>query len=546
MIAESTRFHGKAVVSAFEGLSDTITSYSGSDPSTVWPFMSIPDFNRRGKRALEDAFLEVIGFSPIVTYADRNRWSIYSAYDSEWLLGEPNVTNTVPEHIYRIETIEDDSNAVNSGSEQTQTQASAAAVTMIEDNHVFTAPLWMTSPLPSDASLINYNILSDPTYNYLFHAMMESKHTSLSGVYKNPYLYDKFPSHEHYNLQVVTVTDNGDDKSGEDKGDEPKTTDVTEDDSASLPHSVLMAPVYDSFDAQNRSLVGIIHGMLPWDSYFTDLLPPGVNGIVVVLKNTCGQFLSFEINGPKATFLGIGDLHDPKYGDEMAVEVNFGSDFLGEVTRTYRQCFYSLVIYPSEEFEKKFDSNNTVIFTGLLAIVFVCLALFFFIFVWFVQRRQQRVMGVATRTTAIISNLFPDNVRDRIMKQAEEQANRELKGDEGSENSSQLRGMLLDDNNINNNKAADASGRGRLSSRSTGGIRVRMDAPIADLYPNCTVYFAVSPVWLELFYCYTVSGIYISHIPLYFLTTTGHCWFYSMVQRTRACASICAVRNPLR
>jgi hypothetical protein len=41
---------------------------------------------------------------------------------------------------------------------------------------------------------------------------------------------------------------------------------------------------------------------LPWDGYFTNILPEGVNGMVVVLHDTCGDHYTCNSSGP-AIFL---------------------------------------------------------------------------------------------------------------------------------------------------------------------------------------------------------------------------------------------------
>jgi len=37
--------------------------------------------------------------------------------------------------------------------------------------------------------------------------------------------------------------------------------------------------------------------VIAWDKYLVNLLPEGANGIVVVLENSCGQAVSYELNG---------------------------------------------------------------------------------------------------------------------------------------------------------------------------------------------------------------------------------------------------------
>lgn len=465
-------------------MSDTITSYTGATPTSRWPFVTIPDFARRGQRARHEAYIEMIAFSPLVTFEDRNRWSIYSAYDNDWL-GE-NITTSIGKDIYRMEVDEEGQTA------------------HVADDNILMIPVWLTSPKPQNASLVNFNLLSDSLYYFLFNAMTESKHTALSAVYKNQHMYDRlFTPEDHIKRHESIHSDHNDDDSSDplstslDSEDDLKPVDLSSPNDA--PHSVLMAPVYDSFDTSKRSLSGIIHGILPWDSYLAELLPPSVNGIYCVLKNSCGQTFTFRIDGPHALYIGEGDLtiQNSRY-DEMAMEVDFGSDFLGQETRTYRQCFYSLIVKPSKQFEATFESNETEQFTALLAVVFSALALFFLIFVWFVQRRQQKVMGVAIRTSAIISGLFPDNVRDRIMKSAEAQANRELEGrgstqmDGGGDGS--LKHILNDTEAAAPFGSAPSGGvvanfRQNMMKPGATNITILDDCPIADLYPECTVFF---------------------------------------------------------
>jgi hypothetical protein len=44
-----------------------------------------------------------------------------------------------------------------------------------------------------------------------------------------------------------------------------------------------------------------------------------------------------------------------------------------------------------------------------------------------VQKRQDKVEAVAERTNAIVTSLFPQNVRERIMKEAEDAVEKDAK-----------------------------------------------------------------------------------------------------------------------
>ena len=47
-----------------------------------------------------------------------------------------------------------------------------------------------------------------------------------------------------------------------------------------------------------------------WRTYLEDLLPPGADGIYVILENTCDQQYTYQVDGVNSRFIGHGDLHD--------------------------------------------------------------------------------------------------------------------------------------------------------------------------------------------------------------------------------------------
>jgi hypothetical protein len=67
-----------------------------------------------------------------------------------------------------------------------------------------------------------------------------------------------------------------------------------------------MQPIFRELGDVNDSseVVGVIQGVVPWDRYLTNLLPEGVDGITCVLKNTCGQAFTYELDGNRVRLLG--------------------------------------------------------------------------------------------------------------------------------------------------------------------------------------------------------------------------------------------------
>jgi class 3 adenylate cyclase len=133
---------------------------------------------------------------------------------------------------------------------------------------------------------------------------------------------------------------------------------------------------------------------------------------------------------------------------------------------------YTMNMYPSTQFRASYNSARPESFTAILTAVFVLTGVVFWIYVQYVQRRQNKIVAKALRTNAIVSSLFPSNVRDRVIKQAEEQAERDM-GNPTASADNRLKNFLED---------------GPGDSGKQGGTFSAK--PIADLFPETTLMFA--------------------------------------------------------
>jgi len=206
-----------------------------------------------------------------------------------------------------------------------------------------------------------------------------------------------------------------------------------------------------------------------WAMYFESVLPQTVHGIVAVLSDSCEGFYTIQINGAHVQLLGQGDLHDPAYSDKKLTsrfpqdqKVHDGTMF--GVLLNQRVCNIALDVYPSHAFHNSYETNIPIAITFSVAFIFVFTALMFLIYDRLVERRQAIVLQKAIQSTAIVSSLFPENVRDRLMN-----TNNEKKEDNAplTAQSKSLKGYLGHVGEINDNKDT-----------------------IADFFPNCTVLFA--------------------------------------------------------
>jgi hypothetical protein len=62
------------------------------------------------------------------------------------------------------------------------------------------------------------------------------------------------------------------------------------------PHSLTAQPVYDQLSRETK-IVGYLFATFALDSLLVNLLPEGVNGIYIVIRNTCGEFATYVLYG---------------------------------------------------------------------------------------------------------------------------------------------------------------------------------------------------------------------------------------------------------
>jgi hypothetical protein len=152
-----------------------------------------------------------------------------------------------------------------------------------------------------------------------------------------------------------------------------------------------------------------------------DTLKEGSDGIVVVFENDCSPSFTYQVNGPTVVYLGTDDQHDPKYDnlrvtgslsnlgqfsvrDSMYTGLKLNDDF----------CQTIINVYPSATMEADYTSSNPIIFTCVAVLIFLVTTGAFLLYDYMVERRQRLVMRTAIRSTAIVSSLFPSNVRDQL------------------------------------------------------------------------------------------------------------------------------------
>lgn len=282
--------------------------------------------------------------------------------------------------------------------------------------------------------MVNFDILSLDIFKRLYHGVWETRLPVLSEIMEVDFLHKD------------AVVEN-----------------------AEHPHSVLLHPIFASLNPEDPGEIrGLILAILPWDAYLSDLMPENARNLFVVLHNTCGEHHTYSIQGRVATYMGLGDLHDRRF-NYLETSTRFAPFMQHNFSDTYEHCEYDLLIYPSQAFEDEYLTSKPYIYMAGIIMVFLFTAVVFVAYDMAVQRRQDKVMASAKRTNAIVSSLFPANVRDRILRDAKEQVEQDMKNNKksmfGGGGKTQLKNFLSEDEN--------GVGVGNSASK-----------PIADFFPE--------------------------------------------------------------
>jgi len=280
------------------------------------------------------------------------------------------------------------------------------------------------------------------------------------------------------------------------------------------PFADMYYPVIDAIDdvlikvTNKTEALGVVAFSFYWRHTLKHILPEKSRGIVIVFQNPCGnQSFTYQIDGDEPNFLGFGDLHEEQFDDMSVTRKLFGLTnrdglYTGRPMTT-DFCPYSLSIYPSSIMEAKHLTKDPVIYTVVVALIFLFTSALFLAYDLFVNRRQRLVKQRALASGAIVSSLFPDQVRNQLYEDNEKQ---------------------------NIRKNASPGAEFLAMSASLDGSE--LGRPNAHLYENTSVFFADivgftswshSRTPVEVFQllealckfamvsCYCASCIYISH-----------------------------------
>ena len=178
------------------------------------------------------------------------------------------------------------------------------------------------------------------------------------------------------------------------------------------PVGYILSPIFWD-TATKRDVVGFVVIVFHWSSFVDSLVSVDTEGIDLVISDSCGSVYTYYLAGGEFELRGSGDMHDTKYDhlrSTTLLEVEEQFDHLHET------CTYVLDIYPSSELEDQYVSNHPLLYALVVPAIFSLTAIIFMFYDWAVKRRKEKITLTAKKTEAIISSIFPKNVRARLLE----------------------------------------------------------------------------------------------------------------------------------
>jgi hypothetical protein len=461
------------------------------DRKESWPFVSVPHFEARASKVRFTHDMDTLAMFPVVHDKSRMEWHNFSVtYQDEW------VNESLQYHSYREDHLVNDD--MSSGA----LRATCGEGRLINTSSSGSLALWHVSPVLPDGDFHPCTANNDP-YKELDQAL-------LTGMATLGVMY------------------------GEAQGDSRR------DDRSGNRYEPRLTIAYPLVDRESSTVVAVVLGTIPWIYLLQNILVDGENAFVS-MAITSDERMVFEVDRLGVSFLGTGTGDGDGGGVGNAVsESQWWTKVLDQKLNKrsdvvpLRDLGTACVV--AIDWVATSSSVSPTMYAIIVVLFFVICILFFLVYDYLVNRRQEYVMEQAKRHFRIVKSLFPARVRDRLLEQQDREvtiqsrrpsrtasetrstrAASELgdrvtvsdldQGREMSESSDETHMAENTSVSTNPTKSTRAPPKRRLRSflrdrESFSGFTNEDDhasvvtstsveqKPIADLFPACTVLFA--------------------------------------------------------
>jgi len=437
-----------------------------------WPYVSLPDFDLRADSIRRLGGLLSVSLHPLVSLDQKERWQDYSVSNIDWLeqsinrtashngtstaavtIGDvdifkrnpnntmfcrsPNAPDGFPQEIFNLEPKSRYGACVDSG-----------------ENSTF--PLWQSHP-PVPAA-INLNALSFPDSIKALQNLKNGGDIVISRMF--------FPDSAEARLDSPSREGRDDGFINLLLGKQEKLNDAL---------ALIYYPIFRTIDFSSGRIVGIFVATIQFGEIFSNNLPtimPNQESLLCVMENGCGDVVSYLVTGDTAQLMGSGDRHNRDFsgmGEHVTLEwlpdtVHGIHARKNGVTSDKGFCPYTLSVYPHDNLYDSHITSQPIIFSISFAMAVFAVTMASLTHDYFVQRRMKRALKSAKENRAIVSSLFPENIRARMIQEEEDRKKAEK----------YKRRMSNDDHarRNSNEEPSRASGQGRRVSNEREGRRM--------------------------------------------------------------------------
>lgn len=386
-----------------------------------FPFVTIPGFPQTATEILNhQTSVELVGLAPVVEENEMSAWSDYALANQGWIEDYREWQGS------KFPPPDSISSTIIEGS----TNPSGTPFSAL--------PLWQMFPVTSEtAGRVNTNLVTNTT-----EAVSQ---TLVEGVMQK--------------VDVLTSIETSNILAG-----------------ARCPRCSFLSSPIANVDDVEKAVGAIVWAWLSWDALFAGKLPDKTGRMVVEVENKCnGVELFYAVQGQASGFLGVGLQHDEQF-DDLAVRLDpFGLD--DSVESSELDCPFSVTAYPTTEFKNLYVTDAPWVYSVSVICVFFVAACVFSCYDHSIHRKQEKLLEAAQKTSAIVAEIFPKNVQQRIIEEKEQRSMHASRSNMNASRSgglapkSELKNLIGRDEKNN----ADTSYKGK---------------PIADLFPEVTIMFA--------------------------------------------------------
>jgi hypothetical protein len=271
-VVEETEAKALKYTRVMGDLAESISISKSSD--SEFPFVRVPKFELLGSQARSLLGNDVILWAPFVSEDQKASWADFSKNEIGWYNESMSILRNDPSvDLSRFKGSSEFRDFIWEGDD-------LASGIEVATSGPF-APLWQISPPTSSLTSINYNILHEPDINAMLPVFQETRDYLLSSA---KLLSEDGLSRSIIDSQAISLVD----------------TDRL--------YTTHFSPVYETLDDTSSALVGILLSTIIWDEYLASLFHDDETGILLVLRNTCDQSFTFDLqDGDVRSFVAPWD-----------------------------------------------------------------------------------------------------------------------------------------------------------------------------------------------------------------------------------------------